>query len=93
MNKDNLGKAKKKISIIAAYKEVFSSHLGKIVLLDLMKSHYVNGTTFDPDNTNLTILREGERNVVLRILNRMKVDVKELYKNLDELEKQEQDQN
>jgi hypothetical protein len=88
MKKDNLGKARKKISIISAYKELFNTPLGRIVLFDLMKTHYMNSPVYD-ENVNLMLLREGERNVVLRILSRMKVDVTQLLKNFDEIEKQE----
>lgn len=73
--KTDIERAKKSVSKIAAYKEVFSSPLGQVVLEDMMSTHYIQNTTFDGDSAKL-IFREGERNVVLRILGLLKMDVK-----------------
>lgn len=40
---------------------------GRNVLTDMMKAHHVFSSTFEPDAL-ATAFREGERNVVLRIL-------------------------
>lgn len=73
--KSDIERAKKSVSKISAYKDVFGSPLGQVVLEDLMSTHYIQNTTFDGDSTKL-IFREGERNVVLRILGLLKMDVK-----------------
>lgn len=40
---------------------------GKLVMEDLVKAHHYNTSTFSSD-PYLTAFREGERNVILRIL-------------------------
>lgn len=67
--------AKKAVTKVQAYQSVFSGKEGQEVLEDLIKTHYVLGTTFDGDATKI-IFREGERNVVLRILSLLKMDAK-----------------
>lgn len=60
------------------YKNCFGSEAGKRVLLDLMKNHHVKSSTFHPTNVNETVFMEGERNVVLRILNKLDIDIQKL---------------
>lgn len=78
----------KKVGVVADYQELFKLPIGKNVLKDLVKTHYVLSSTFDGDS-HLMALREGERNVVLRILSILKVDVLELYKKIEEQERNE----
>jgi hypothetical protein len=59
--------------VIRAYREVFNSEAGQIVLEDLIKSCHVLHSTFDP-NTNETYYKEGERSVVIRILKTVNID-------------------
>ena len=74
--------AKKSASKISAYQGFFNSPEGQLVLEDMMKAHYVNqSTVFDGDFTK-AILREGERNVVLRILGILKMDVKAIQERI-----------
>lgn len=76
--------AQKQLDKIQAYKDVFGTAQGKIVLDDLMQMHYVLNSTFDKDaNTNKIILNEGERNVVLRILSLMKMNTKKLQQRIN----------
>jgi hypothetical protein len=79
MDKRVDNKAKKQnqkvVSKIRQYQQVFSGPDGEAVLNDLMKTHYIVGSTFDGD-VNKALFREGERNVVLRILSMLKMDVK-----------------
>ncbi len=80
--------AKNSVSRIQKYQRVFSGPEGQEVLDDLMRTHHMMGTTFDGDTTK-TIFREGERNVVLRILGILKTDTKwmqERIKSHEELE-------
>jgi hypothetical protein len=74
---------KKKLDQVACYQATFSSEDGKKVLYDLMKVHNVMGSTFSP-NSNEMILKEGERNVVLRIMHLLKIDPQKL---IEEIEK------
>jgi len=66
-----------------AYQAFFTSPDGKAILWDLMKNHNVIGSTFSKD-THEMALKEGERNVVLRILQILKIDVEELARRIDE---------
>lgn len=53
--------------IISAYKNIFSTPEGKLVLEDLEKTHHIYSSTFAGQDSDVTSFREGERNVVLRI--------------------------
>ncbi len=79
-------KVNKKVSAIADYQELFKTPQGENVLRDLAKSHYVLKSTFD-ENPYLVALREGERNVVLRIFSILGTDVIKLYKQIEEQER------
>ena len=57
----------KQAEVIRAYNRLFNTTDGKLVLEDLKQAHGINRPTFDV-NTNLMSMREGERNVVLRIM-------------------------
>ena len=71
----------KRTKTVRAYRDVFNSEEGKLVLSDLCKSCHVFHSTFDT-NPNETYYREGERSVVLRILRTLEVDPFELEKQL-----------
>lgn len=83
-------KARKRVSIVASYKELFSTPLGKKVLHDMINAHRMIRSTFSKDPMEMA-LREGERNVILRILTKMGTDPNELLKRIDEIEKEERD--
>lgn len=83
MDKRTKEVAKKQISLLQAYQDVFSSREGHIILQDLMKNHHVKGSSFNPD-PYVTAFNEGERNVVLRILTKLNIDMKELQKRMEE---------
>lgn len=53
-----------------AYRRLFSTDDGIVVLDDLMKSHYISQSTFESpeDAASLVAYREGGKNAVLRIL-------------------------
>ena len=71
---------------IRAYKRVFESDDGKLVLKDLIASCHILTSTMDP-NPNEVMFNEGARSVVLRIMRTLKVDPAELEKILNEQEK------
>jgi hypothetical protein len=59
--------------VVRAYREVFNSEAGQIVLEDMVKTFHVLNSTY-ADNQNETYYREGERSVVIRILKTINVD-------------------
>jgi hypothetical protein len=54
-------------AIRQAYRTVFATPEGRIVLTDLMTAHYMQ-SNLPMDTVNNMIFAEGQRNVVLRIL-------------------------
>lgn len=74
---------KKKTDLLAAYQVVFKSEDGQKVLYDLMRNHHCLGSTFSSDKMEMA-LKEGERNVVLRILHFLNTDPQKF---LQEIEK------
>lgn len=69
-----------------AYKEVFTTDLGKRVLYDLMLNSNMLQSSFNSDPL-LMAMKEGERNVCLRILKLVDVDIKQLEKLVREADK------
>jgi hypothetical protein len=63
---------------IIDYQATFSSERGRRVLLDLMKAHHMMSSTYSPVVREEIYIREGERNVILRILSFLNVDQKQL---------------
>jgi len=57
----------------AVYSRLFNSEDGKKVLNELCRLHYINGTTFSADPFR-NAYNEGQRSVVIRILNIIKGD-------------------
>lgn len=81
--------SRKSIDRIISYQSVFSTAEGEKVLYDLMKEHHFISSTFSKDPVEMA-LQEGERNVVLRILSILKVDVEALNKKIEEGTKAEE---
>lgn len=79
-------KAVERSEVYQAYQAVFNSPNGTKVLLDLMQVHHMMSSTFN-DNINQTLIREGERNAVLRILSILKIDVAGLLERIGQYEK------
>lgn len=73
---------KKKLDQVSFYQSFFNSEDGKKVLYDLMKVHHVVGSTFSKDSHEMA-LKEGERNVVLRILSILQVDPQKLLEDIN----------
>ncbi len=65
------------VAKVGDYKATFESAHGKRVLWDMMKAHYFMSSTFEKDS-NLSILREGERNAVMRIMHFLKYTPKQI---------------
>ncbi len=73
---------RKSLALIKAYKNVFESHEGQLVLKDLMKAHHMLAPSFKGDAVK-AVFSEGERNVVLRILTILKTDVGQLLERIN----------
>ena len=69
------------------YQAVFNTPQGRAVLHDLMAAHNVLQSTFTGD-ANSTLVNEGERRVILRILTLMKANPQNLLERIEEHEKQ-----
>lgn len=74
---DFLNRQKKKNVIIYAYKRLFDTEDGKIVLKDLAKSCHFDTPTFDPDPYQ-SAFQEGERHLFLRIIRTINADPERL---------------
>lgn len=78
-------KAKAYASMVEAYQQVFSSEAGKLVLENLKATHGFHQCLFRKDVNALELaFREGERNVVLRIMSFVQVDLKQLHDQITE---------
>lgn len=76
-------KLRKKKEMLEAYRKVFLSPEGKIVLKDLMKSTYFYNTTQDADPT-IMAFQEGQRALVLRLLNTLKMSHEHIERMIEE---------
>jgi hypothetical protein len=76
---------KKAVARTRDYKTVFSTDAGKRVLHDMMQAHRVLSSTFVKGDPDSTILHEGERNVVLRILAILKTSPEDMHRMLEEI--------
>lgn len=71
-----------------AYRSFFETPQGILILNDMMKKYGVLHTTFRGD-VNEMLVREGERNVVLRILSILKIDINKLRERIEENAREE----
>ncbi len=56
---------------VEAYKRLFATDDGKVVLADLKYMYHMNGTTITPGDAYGTHYHEGQRTVVLGIQNKI----------------------
>jgi len=76
---------------VIAYQRCFDSEDGRLVLNDLMKSCHMMGTTLG-NTPQETAFNEGARSVVVRILKTFHTDISQLEKLIENMEKQEGEQ-
>lgn len=88
----NKKRARKPIERALSYQAIFNTPDGQKVLWDMMSNHHMIGSTFSKD-THEMALKEGERNVVLRILQILKIDIDTLAKRIEEGLKSESEYN
>lgn len=69
---------------IENYHRTFQSPMGKEVLLDLIREHHVLSTSYAKGDSHETAFREGERNVVLRILTLLNIRPLDIEKLIQE---------
>ena len=74
---------------IKFYRAFFKSKHGEKVLYDLMKTHNFFTCTFVKGDRDEMLIKEGERNVVLRILSILKIDPQKL----EQMMKKEEEEN
>ena len=87
MKDRELNMSKKSVAKIQAYQKVFGTPQGREVLMDLANAHGLMRSTFH-QNVNEMILKEGERNVILRILSITKTNIKDLVERIEDYERE-----
>jgi hypothetical protein len=80
-------KARKSVTIIASYQSVFNSSQGREILCDLAKAFWFDKSTISSDPLELAF-REGQRSVVTKIMQTLKVDT---LKMMDQIKNQEKE--
>ncbi len=83
--------SKRKYDLYIKYKQVFETPEGQAVLSDLMKTFHVMHSTLS-DSPYETHYKEGQRSVVVRIIETLKVDPDQM-KQLLELDNQQEEHN
>jgi len=79
--------AKKTVVKYNAYKKVFSGPEGKLVLEDMMANHGMMAPMYK-GNVKDMLIKEGERNAVLRILTILNVDITALKERIEHANKE-----
>ena len=74
--------AKRSLAKLADYRETFATDQGKRVLWDMMKQ-FMMTRSFVPGDSYATHFNEGQREVLLHILNKLKTDPKKLLQQID----------
>ena len=83
----------RQLALISDYQETFNSPTGKRVLLHLMKVHGFMDKSFVEGSPDGTAFNEGGRNVILQIVKKMKMSLKQIESMLIEESKQEEENN
>lgn len=83
---------KQHLAKLRAYKELFNSATGRIVLLDLMRQFRMSAPLI-PNTDELTtekiMFAEGQRNAVLYIINQLGFDVQDVEEAIKEQNKKD----
>jgi hypothetical protein len=78
----NKKRDEQRIAKLQDYKRTFGSEHGKRVLYDLMNEHYFLRSSYD-SNPQEMAFREGQKNVVLRIMTALKLDQEQLKQKIE----------
>jgi len=84
MDHDLKKQTDKSLAKISDYKATFLEGRGQKVLHDMMRAHFMMATTYVKGDPYESAMREGERQVIIRILSILKVDLKKLEKHIKE---------
>lgn len=76
--------AEKQVAKVYDYKKTFGSEQGKRILADLFSSHYVMNSTYTRSDALEMAFREGQRQVVLRILTILNMDPINMKRQIEE---------
>lgn len=76
--------AKRAVARVIDYKRTFASEQGKRVLYDMIANHHVMNSTYVKGDAVDMAFREGQRQVILRILATMKVDTTKIQQLIEE---------
>ena len=87
MAKKKLTQTEKTVNRLYLYQKVFNNPDGQEVIKDLILTHSLLSSTFR-ENVNEMLLKEGERNVVLRILSLLKTNPAQFLERLKEYERE-----
>ena len=71
-----------RLKVIKAYKDLFATENGKIVLADLIKEGFIFRNTFN-GNKDSMLFNEGKRNIVLYITSIINTDLKQLLETIE----------
>lgn len=74
---------RRRLAKLEDYRSAFNTPSGRRVLYDLIDAHGVMASNFH-ENSHVLAAREGERSVVLRILQILKTDPKQMEKTIEE---------
>ena len=75
--------AERSVTKVHRYQKVFAGPDGRAVLYDLISSSGMLTSNHDA-NPNMALMREGQRNMVLRILAMMETDANQLLERIKE---------
>lgn len=82
-NADNVPRpARRTIRMVQAYKNVFESAEGRLVLADLMNKCFLGKTTFRGD-VNEALVNEGARTTLLYIIGMLGMDMEQLMERIN----------
>ena len=77
----------RRLATVSDYQRVFNSVEGRRVLRHLMKVHGFMQTSYN-ENPYATAFNEGGRNVVIQIMNKVRIDLNKLEKEIKEQQEQ-----
>jgi hypothetical protein len=84
---DLRGWGNKKKAVTKAYRRLFDSEDGTMVLEDMCKMCNFNASTFSNDPLEMAF-NEGKRSIILRIMRVLKSDPTELFKLIEDNQKE-----
>lgn len=87
-----MSRDEKKLSNLKDYQRTFNSEHGQRVLYDMMNEHYFMRSSFDPNPYEMAF-REGQKNVILRVMTILKLDLVKIKEKIEGAEQHAKNQN